>query len=383
MHRERLQATLLATLLALVVCAGALASAEAAEPIAPPDVSAQSVYMFDTATGTPLYALNPDERRSPASTTKIATAIVVMEYADDLSEPVVIEASDVVPVERGESIMAIVEGDVLTIEQLLYGLLIPSGNDAAHALARVIGQKILDREGATGDPVQRFIAEMNAVVASMGLQNTHFANVHGLHDPENYSSAHDMALLAARALSYPLIASIVQIQEVEIVSIAPAPMSYGLRNTNQLLGDGFSGVKTGTLSQSGACLVASKDGPGGAPIIGVVLGSHIDFDENGVQIVETDQRFDDMRRLFRSVERDYQWVPVTEGEALPGLTAELAVWDVQLTDTDPLVLPADQANDLQYQLYLQPPGEPGSEVGSVRFYAGATMIAERPLVQAA
>jgi serine-type D-Ala-D-Ala carboxypeptidase (penicillin-binding protein 5/6) len=377
----------LALLFALVLVLAPVLQPQAvrgADPLAPPDVTAASVYMFDMQTGTPLYSHNAHERRSPASTTKVATAIAVMELASNLNEQIVIDASDVIPVERGESIMAVVEGDILTVEQLMYGLLIPSGNDAAHALARVFGQRLLDQEGGSGNPIERFVAEMNAITASMGLENTHFANVEGLYDPENYSSAYDMAMLSARALSYPLVADIVQTAREEIVSVAPSPISYGLQNTNQLLAEeGFSGVKTGTISQSGACLVASKTGPSGSPIIGVVFGSFIEFDQNGIQIPETDRRYDDMRRLFSQADQDYRWVEVAEAEQMPGLTDELAVWDVQLNNTDPLILPADLATDLRYRLHLQPPGEPGAQVGLVQFYAGSTVVAERPVIQAA
>jgi serine-type D-Ala-D-Ala carboxypeptidase (penicillin-binding protein 5/6) len=377
----------LALLFALVLVLAPVLQPQAvrgADPLAPPDVTAASVYMFDMQTGTPLYSHNAHERRSPASTTKVATAIAVMELASNLNEQIVIDASDVIPVERGESIMAVVEGDILTVEQLMYGLLIPSGNDAAHALARVFGQRLLDQEGGSGNPIERFVAEMNAITASMGLENTHFANVEGLYDPENYSSAYDMAMLSARALSYPLVADIVQTAREEIVSVAPSPISYGLQNTNQLLAEeGFSGVKTGTIAQSGACLVASKTGPSGSPIIGVVFGSFIEFDQNGIQIPETDRRYDDMRRLFSQADQDYRWVEVAEAEQMPGLTDELAVWDVQLNNTDPLILPADLATDLRYRLHLQPPGEPGAQVGLVQFYAGSTVVAERPVIQAA
>jgi serine-type D-Ala-D-Ala carboxypeptidase (penicillin-binding protein 5/6) len=377
----------LALLFALVLVLAPVLQPQAvrgADPLAPPDVTAASVYMFDMQTGTPLYSHNAHERRSPASTTKVATAIAVMELASNLNEQIVIDASDVIPVERGESIMAVVEGDILTVEQLMYGLLIPSGNDAAHALARVFGQRLLDQEGGSGNPIERFVAEMNAITASMGLENTHFANVEGLYDPENYSSAYDMAMLSARALSYPLVADIVQTAREEIVSVAPSPISYGLQNTNQLLAEeGFSGVKTGTISQSGACLVASKTGPSGSPIIGVVFGSFIEFDQNGIQIPETDRRYADMRRLFSQADQDYRWVEVAEAEQMPGLTDELAVWDVQLNNTDPLILPADLATDLRYRLHLQPPGEPGAQVGLVQFYAGSTVVAERPVIQAA
>src|SRR5205085_6128111 len=104
-----------------------------------------------------------------------------------LSDNVTIVADDLV----GESTMGLVEGETQTVQDLLYGLLLPSGNDAAMALARHIGESL--REPADAKPVDRFVALMNRTAQQMGLADTHFANPHGFDDPDHYTSPYDLA----------------------------------------------------------------------------------------------------------------------------------------------------------------------------------------------
>ncbi len=116
------------------------AGSETAAVPRPPRTSAAAVYVWDATSGQELYALNPNEQRAPASTTKIATALVVVQHAD-LDDEVVVVASDTVDI-TVFSHMGLQAGDTLTVEQLLYGLLVPSGNDAANALARSVGEEL-------------------------------------------------------------------------------------------------------------------------------------------------------------------------------------------------------------------------------------------------
>ncbi|MEZ4507253.1 MAG: hypothetical protein R2848_15725, partial [Thermomicrobiales bacterium] len=179
----------------VLLAPGALAQTENAAPagfeaIAPPEgVTAQAVFVEDATAGAPLVSLNADERRSPASTTKLMTALVIANNTTDWQALVTADASDILTAEDGESFMGLLEGDVLSVEQLMYGIMLPSGNDAAHAMARVIGSNLLAAEGATGDPVERFVQEMNATAANLGLQNTHFTNAAGLYGEDHYTTA--------------------------------------------------------------------------------------------------------------------------------------------------------------------------------------------------
>jgi D-alanyl-D-alanine carboxypeptidase (penicillin-binding protein 5/6) len=309
---------------------------------------------------------------------------VIMEQVSNFDEAVTVDATDVLDPVQGQSMVGLVDGDVLTVDQLMYGLLLNSGNDAAHALARHIGGKLLAAEGASGNSVARFVEEMNGVAGRLGLKNTHFVNPTGLYDSDHYTSARDLAILAREAFSYSRVSEISAVREIEITSVGPAPRSFLLQNTNQMLGEnGVDGGKTGTLSESGACLVVSKTGPANNLIIGVVMGSDIQFDENDIQMPETDRRYDDMRTLLASLDVDYRWIDPSQDGALPGLAEELDVWDVQLKDAGAVVLPADQAAAVRYLLQLGPPAEPDTEVGSLLLYSSDQVIDRKPVFQEA
>jgi len=362
--------------------AAAPESTLALDPLSPPVVTAGALYVFDSTLETVLYEKNADDRRPPASLTKVATALVVLEQSPNLNETVIVDPSDVLDPEQGQSMVGLVAGDILTVEQMMYGLLINSGNDVANALSRHIGQKLLDAEGGTGDPRTRFVQEMNALAVRLGLSGTHFENAEGLHHPDHLSTARELGVLTALALENDLIAQIVATEETTINSLSAVPVSYTLQTTNKLLGeDGITGVKTGTLSQSGACLIASRLSPAGTQIISVVLGSEIGFTEEGLQDPETDMRYDDTRSLFGAMEQDYAWLSPASDSSIPGLAAELAVWEVGLADGNPIVMRSDQLANLRYVLRLGPPAEPQAEVGEVLLYDGPDLIAERAVVQ--
>jgi len=354
----------------------------AIEPLAPPaDVTAKAIYVMDATSDTALYSLAPDERRSPASTTKLMTALVIANNTTDWQELVTADASDVLDPSDGESMIGLLDGDVLTVEQMMYGLMLNSGNDAAHAMARFIGGKLLVQEGADGDPVARFVQEMNATATALGLQNTHFTNAAGLYDADHYTTARDLATIAAHAYAVPLVAQASSTATWEFTSEGANPRVFTLQNTNKMLGeDGVIAGKTGTLMESLACLVILRhEGPN--TIIGVVLGSAIDFDEYQVQIPETDHRFDDMRTILGAMEQDFRWVQPSD-DAFPGLNQELAVWDVQLGDDSAIVLTADHAASLRYLLQLGPPAEPNTPVGALLIFSGNDVVAEKQVVQA-
>jgi len=356
--------------------------ATALDPAEPPEVTAGSVFVFDATLNTTLYEKNADERRPPASLTKIATALVILEQTPDLSETVVIDASDVLDPDQGQSMVGLVAGDILSVEQLMYGLLINSGNDSAYALSRHIGQKLLAAAGASGNPQARFVQQMNTLAGELGLTSTHFENPEGLFHPDHLTTARELGTLTALALSNELVATIAAIEETTITSLAAVPVSYSLQTTNRILGEnGVNGVKTGTLSESGACLIASRMGSAGTLIISVVLGSEIGFTAEGFQDPETDMRYDDTRAIFASIEQDYSWVSPDSDDAIPGLAAELDAWEVGLANGNPIVLLSTQVANLRYVLRLGPPASAQSEVGELLLYDGTVLVAERPVVQ--
>ena len=345
---------------------------ETDEVPAPPDVTAASAFVLDVDANQALYALEPDAEQPPASTTKIATALVVRQQTE-LTDTVVIEESDLVDTAVFSN-MGLVEGDTLTVELLLYGLLLPSGNDAANALARHVGTGL---PGGDSDPRAAFIQAMNDLVATLGLEHTQFRNPAGPDEEGHYSSARDLATLAGALLRDATLAAIVDTATYEGVSSGPEARVYPLSTTNDLLlDDGIIGIKTGITEEAGGCLVIGATYSGNR-VVTVVLGSDVTTDPDSGFLVSR-ARYDDTLEIINALNTNYAWVDPAE---VPGLTDAMAAWEVTLGDEGAnLVIPAG-TDDVEFRLRLGPAANPDDEVGRVLFFVGDRQIAERPLVQ--
>lgn len=225
------------------------------------NISARSYVLLDAATGRVLRERAPDQRSLIASTTKIMTALIVCEQCNVLDrmripkEAVGIEGSS----------LYLQEGEVLTIQELLYGLMLHSGNDAAIALAIYCS-----------GTVEAFSQLMNDKAHVLGLTNTHFENPHGLDSNTHYSTAEDLAKLAAYAMENPIFSKIVSTKNVKI----------GMRqltNHNKLLWqvDGADGVKTGYTKAAGRILVSSVC-RGGRRLIAVTICAPNDWNDHSL-----------------------------------------------------------------------------------------------------
>lgn len=252
--------------------AGAEAPASESAPSELTTVSAGSLLVFDVDAGRTLFEREATQPRPPASLTKLMTALLVLE-ANDLNTRVTVQGADLV----GGATMGLQAGESLTVEQLLRGLLIPSGNDAAMALAR-----------HTAGDVETFVQRMNARAAELGLEQTHFVNPHGLDAAGHESSAADLLRLALELRIYPLFREITATESANVAG-------HSLQNTNELLGtfEGADGMKTGTTDRAGECLIASITRNGHTVLI-VLLGS-------------TD-RYGDARTLYESYQDQFDWV---------------------------------------------------------------------------
>jgi D-alanyl-D-alanine carboxypeptidase (penicillin-binding protein 5/6) len=258
-----------------------------------PAISAAAAYLMDPRTGDVLLAKNPDQPLPMASTTKIMTAVVAMENGSQ-NDPVTISdhASAV-----GESSAWLEKGETLSVEQLLYALLIQSANDAAVALAEHVGGS-----------EEAFVEMMNAKAAELGAEHTHFSNPHGLDADGHYTSARDLANIAAYAMQNPLFRDIVATDSYEI-PWPGHPSPRVLQNHNKLLKmyPYATGIKTGYTVGAGKCLVASAERDG-RELISVILNGGETYWDQTVQLM--DYGFD----YFARVEFAYSGQPLATVE---------------------------------------------------------------------
>lgn len=259
---------------------------------APTGVTAIAVHAWRLGTDELLIDRDAGARMQVGSIVKIATALVALQFVG-LDEEVLIDSTDLVD-PAVYSNMALVAGDTLTVEQLLQGLLIPSGGDAAEALARHVGEMI----SGSDDPASArtaFVDEMNAYAARLGLEDTRFANASGDDNAGSYSTAHDISILAAELLKSPELTAIVETPSYEFTSVGGNV--YTGFNTNAMLGeDGVIGVKTGSTGDAGGCVVLAQPTADGGYTITTILGSYLAYNELN-QIV-ADARWDDARLIF-------------------------------------------------------------------------------------
>lgn len=233
---------------------------------AEPVVSAEAALLMDMQTGQILYQKNIDQKMYPASTTKILTALVALKKG---------RFGDRVKVSReacmvGGSHVGLQEGELLRFEDLLYITMLPSANDAATALAEY-----------TGGSVDGFARLMNSEARAAGAQNSNFVNPHGLHDPNHYTTARDLALIAREAMKNSVFREIAGTYQYHVDRVLPVPVSgvpqEDFVNHNKMIWpnsvysyEGMTGIKTGFTDEAGQCLVASAS-RNGRELLTVVL----------------------------------------------------------------------------------------------------------------
>jgi len=225
---------------------------------AAPAITGEAALLMDLDTGQVLYAKNADRRMYPASTTKILTALIALEQGR-LND--VVTASERASFTDGSSVYLKV-GEQHPLEDLLYALMLNSGNDCAVAIAEHIAGS-----------EEKFVDLMNDYASRLGAKSSHFTNPHGLHDPEHYTTARDLSLIAREAMKNPAFLKIVATKTREIVRPDDKRPPL-LINRNRLLWDydGCIGVKTGYTTEAGQCLVAAAE-RGGQRLLSVVLKS--------------------------------------------------------------------------------------------------------------
>ncbi len=349
----------LACLLLVSAALGGVSGSAAAEAPEPPEVGCRACLAFDAVGQRVLYRRNIHERLPNASTTKMMTALLTVRGArmGDLVR-VTSEAAAV-----GGGGLDLDTGDVLSVRDLLYALLLDSSNEAAAALAAHVG----------GD-IDRFVAQMNRAARAVGAENTAFANPHGLDEPGHFSSPYDLALIAQDLLATPELARIVATRRR---AISTPEGRVVVENRNLLLESypGALGVKTGRTLGAGEVLVAAAE-RGGRRILTVAMRS-VDAAEDSRRLLN--YGFARLRFLERRATRTSVLVAAREqvgslvfdpagsaavvaAEEVAGAASLEDPVDVSFTPADDLLLPLDA----------------GEEVGTVEVTVGETVVGTVP-----
>ena len=295
----------------------------AAAPDAP-TLNAEAALLISPDTGMVLYEKNADERRYPASTTKIMTALIVLENVTDLSETVTAEASDFEHVTADSSNADIKEGEVVTIEDLLYALMLPSANEAAYMLARHVG-----------GTWENFVDMMNERAAELDCTGTHFSNPCGLHEEDHYSTARDLYKIGYAAMQDETFANIVNTVQHKMAK-TNMHEERKIYTTNMLIFSSYAayaypycqGIKTGHTSEAGNCFVGYAE-YGDAKLYSVVMGC----DDHSTEYPEIAASFTDTSALCKwGFEKFTSKTIVHQGDTIKEIGVNLS------TDTDRLVL---------------------------------------------
>ncbi|HET9947191.1 MAG TPA: D-alanyl-D-alanine carboxypeptidase family protein, partial [Patescibacteria group bacterium] len=242
-----------------------------------PILSAQTAFVMDANSRVVLYSKNENLRFSPASTTKIVTALTALDYFK-LNDVLVAKNPAVEPV-----VLGLYKGEKMTFENLLYAMFLPSANDAA----LTISQNYPGGEKA-------FVAKMNDKIKSLHLVNTHFSDPIGLNDDGDYTTAKELALIASFAIDHPEIARIVHTKYYTVTSVNGD--RYPVENLNKLLGQyGVTGLKTGYTEEAGQVLVTSSEMQGHT-FITVVMNS--------------EDRFADTEKLLQLIQNNVSYLPI-------------------------------------------------------------------------
>lgn len=322
------------------------------------EVNAEAAVVMDADSGRLLYAQNPDKRLANASTTKIMTALLTLEQPDQ--DRYFTVDSDAIQVDG--TTMGLQPGDSVTLHQLAAGMLLPSGNDAANAAAvEIAGSE------------EAFVRLMNQRAAELGLENTQYRNPSGLDAEGHYSSARDLATLAAHALENEDFADIVSKQEIRMAFGNP-PYNRSLYTTNKLL-ERYPyaiGVKTGYTDDAGLCLVTAAEKDGTRLIIVTLNGK----DDVNTHMWLYEHFFPLLARVDLSGFTEGLSVPVTGGTrdsvaAVPAAEPEAALLEREYDEL---------TREVELPQFVYAPVEAGQVLGEIRLLSGDKVVWQSALV---
>ena len=273
---------------------GQLTVPAGAAKVPDPEIQAKAALLVDRKTGAVLYSLNEHDELYPASLTKIMTCLLVLEAIDEgrlsLSQEITATPTALEGLAEDGSTAGIEAGEVLTVEELLYCLMVVSANEAGAILAEKISGS-----------VESFVNQMNLKAQELGCENTHFMNPHGYHDSQHYTSAWDLYLITKAAMEHPMFMTIcdTSTHTVPATNLSGERVlnntNFLIRNTREYYNPDVHGVKTGSHSQAGNCLVTTAQ-HASMELLCVILGAERSQDANGTwwtySFVYTNQLYD-------------------------------------------------------------------------------------------
>ena len=290
-----------------------------------PNLNSRVAVAYDRQSGNVIFGKEENRRSAMASTTKIMTATILIENAD-LSQTVTISAK---AAGTGGSRLGLKKGDKITMQDLLYGLMLKSGNDAAVAIAETVGGS-----------VEGFAELMNAKAKELGLENTHYVTPHGLDNPEHYTTAYELAKLADYALKNETFSKVVNTKNYT-VTINGYPKN--ISNTNELLGylDGVNGVKTGFTNNAGRCLVTSVNRNGFEVITVVLQADTKKFrTSDSIKLIEYVYQNYELLNIKEIVDRKFEeWCNLNENRIFINKAKKYNKLKMYITDLDDDIIP--------------------------------------------
>lgn len=340
---------------------------------APPVVSADSAVVIDMRTATVLYEKNPDKKQYPASITKILTAYLFLQKEKDLDRSVSVSRKAANAITPGSSSICLKPGEVVTLRNVLYGLMLKSANECANVVAEEVS-------GGIGD----FTGLMNRTVKEWGLQNTHFMNPHGLHHKEHYTTARDMALIAWHAMSEPVFREVVRTRSFTMPDTNKHKSSErgDMWNKNNMLQprsdeyyEACIGIKGGYTTQSHHTFVAAaeKDGRG---VIACVL-----------RVPDKDGMYRDLAALMDyGLAQFEKRIVISRGDVVLRRDIAGGTPALEIVAADKLEADLPRAcRDIERKIDLASISIPVSKdavLGKASFYFGGLKLGEVPLIAA-
>ena len=347
----------------------------------------KAALLYDLGSDSIVFAQDIDVRLYPASLTKIMTALLTIEMQSDLDAMVTVTKEGLKGQEPGGSNVALKVDEQMSVRDLLYCLMVKSGNDAASVLA-------VQNSGS----IEAFVEVMNQRALELGCTGTHFANPHGLHDDEHYTTARDMARITAAAMQYPLFEEIFTTTEYTVPATNLSE-ARELKTTNYLIrSNGYPvvvdsrvlGGKTGNTSKAGRCLVALSE-KNGMKLLSVVLGAKAEYGPDGYSFNRYGN-FEETTALLNFAYQRFTTMqvlnPTQVGGQFPVSGGDHNAFGTIAAGMSAAVPLEADYNTIRYEYTLSEGGltapiSAGDKIGTVRVWYGDICLAQQDLLSAA